>query len=545
MHFLTAAPASPLVALVGRPNVGKSTLFNRLVRRRQALMHDEPGVTRDRLFGAFEVHDAGHQAHVLRLVDTGGLVPPGDDALAAAMMQQTKMAIDEAALVLLVVDARAGLLPDDAEAARMLHRSGTPFCVVANKVDVAGHEGFVAEFYALGCQDIVGISAEHARNIDEVRDYVAASLAARDLLSAATVKPPEPERRPLRGLDADGAGRADGLDGANDASKAAPAADGAADALEGDEAFDDFDAAFGDDADAADEVPAATEVIEWDGGAIRVAVVGRPNAGKSSLINAVLGHERLVASPEAGTTRDVIDTACEVAGQPYVLVDTAGIRRQRAVQTRLEGLMVHMARASLERADVVVLVVDATQRPSEQDAKIAAMAHERGCGLVLAANKWDLIENPEWRERFVPAIRHDMPFISYAPVVPTSAMTNAGIDALFEAVLQVQKERHRRIGTGTLNRFFREVVGSHPPPFRSGARPQMTFISQPMVRPPTFVIATRRPATLVESYRRYLINALRQRFGFEGTPLWLKFRAPSGGRPRAHRPPPSRARARR
>lgn len=527
-HLLQASVNAPLVALVGRPNVGKSTLFNRLVGRRRALMHDEPGVTRDRLFGAFVVDDARGREHVVRLVDTGGLEEAGSDELRRATRSQTELAIEEAALALLVVDGERGLLPEDAAAARLLRRSGTPFVVVVNKVDVAQHESRTADFFVLGAERTCGLSAEHARNLPELRDAIAAELSATACLDDETLRRDRrDEARDAVGPDAafGGAFTANGPDG--------PEAFGVGDAALAIAPHERDQDGF---LRPSDEPVADPTRIEWTGGPIRVAVVGRPNAGKSSLVNALLGEERLVASRAAGTTRDAIDVACEIDGQPLVFVDTAGIRRQRAVLTRLEGLMVHVARDAMARADVVAIVLDATQRISDQDQKIAAMAHEQGCAVVIVATKWDLIENPEWQEKFPVAVRHDLPFVSYAPLVTASARTGRGRDELVAAVLQAQRERHRRVGTGALNRFFRQVVDGHPPPHRGGQRPQLQFVSQPMVRPPTFVVASKRPHAIAESYRRYLINALRERFGFEGTPVWLKFR--EAAKKRRHPAPP-------
>lgn len=526
-HLLQASPEAPLVALVGRPNVGKSTLFNRLVGRRRALMHDEPGVTRDRLFGAFIVDDAEGREHVVRLVDTGGLEEAGTDELRLATRSQTQMAIDEAALALLVVDGERGLVPEDEVAARLLRKSGTPFVVVVNKIDVPAHELRSADFFALGAESTCGLSAEHARNLPALRDAIAAELLAADTLTEFTV------RREARAYDDAPFGPDAEFGGAPN--RGAPGAT--------DDASLTIDAGERDEEGRLIDAPEPNldpTRIEWLGGEIRVAVVGKPNAGKSSLVNALLGEERLVASSAAGTTRDAIDVACEVDGQPLIFVDTAGIRRQRSVLSRLEGLMVHVARDAMARADVVALVLDATQRVSDQDQKIASMAHEQGCGLVLVATKWDLIENPEWAEKYPVAIRHDLPFVTYAPLVTASALTGRGRSELVAAVVQAQRERHRRVSTGALNRFFRQVVDTHPPPHRGGQRPALQFVSQPMVRPPTFVVASKRPQAIAESYRRYLINAIRERFGFGGTPVWLKFREAAKRRHPAPPPPPRR-----
>jgi GTP-binding protein len=504
------AHRSPLVALVGRPNVGKSTLFNRLVGRRQALMHDQPGVTRDRIFGKMAMDDltpSNSPIHDgLRLVDTGGLVDPDQDPLFAAMMVQTHAALADATVIVHVVDGQAGLLPYDTEIARMLRRLGKPVILAVNKVDIGAHEATAHDFYPLGAKTLIALSAEHNRQVTDLREAILEQLISLDARlmpqAPAPAAPEEEDASVALWAEADAAHRR--------------LAEGAPD--------DDFGAA---DTDTDAPAGSKTSQVEWSGGPIKVAVVGRPNVGKSSLINAILGQARLVASPLPGTTRDAVDTSYVHEGQEYVLIDTAGIRRQRAISDRLESLTVNMAFDSMDRADVVVLVLDGVQRPTDQDAKIAAMAQSKGVGVVVVASKWDLVENPEWKEKFVDAIRHDLPFIDYAPVVKTSAVTSRGLSDLFAQIVRVQEERHRRVSTGELNRFFKEVVQTHPPPGRKGKRPHLFFVSQPLVRPPTFVFASRGADALARSYQRYLANSLRRRYGFDGTPLWLKFRESS------------------
>lgn len=457
--------AMPLVALVGRPNVGKSTLFNRLIGRRTALVFDEPGVTRDRIFGEARM---GHGK--VRVVDTGGLTAGIEDAMQAGMRQQTQVAIDEAELVLLVVDAHAGITPADVEVAQLLRQAGKATIVVANKVDVLSRECLAAEFWQLGFTAVWPVSAEHGRGFEDLERDITERLDLPEYL------PEERDQAPIPVSD-----------------KPMP-----------------------------DSAPSR---IEWDGSKpIAVAVIGRPNAGKSSLINYLLGEQRLLASAEAGTTRDPIDTPLQHAGQDYLFIDTAGIRRKRSITRKLEQFAVVAAFNSIDRADVVLMVLDGATRPTDQDARIAAMAHDKGKGLVLVVNKWDLAENPDWREGYMEALRQQLPFADYAPVVRLSAKTGKGVKGLFKHVISAQQERHRRVGTGELNRFFREVVNSHPPPLSGGKRPQLYFVSQPLVRPPTFVFASNRANDLHFSYIRYLQNALRRRYGFGGSPIWLKFR---------------------
>lgn len=463
----------PLVALVGRPNVGKSTLFNRLTGTREALVFDRPGVTRDRLFGtAIDGNDA------IRVVDTGGFDSDPHDPLLSRMREQTQLAIDEADLVLLVLDGADGLAPADREVAQLLRKSGKAVLGVVNKIDVTDHEDRVADFYAMGLDTLVAVSAEHGRGTDDLWDEMRARVRV-----------------------------------------------GEVEALEAEEAQQLVEA----------EEPEGPSRVEWKGGPIRVAVVGKPNVGKSSLINRLLGQERLLATDVAGTTRDPVDTQVEHEGQTFVFIDTAGIRRKRSIADRLEKFAVMAAMRSIERCDVAVLVLDSTQLISDQDARIVSMAHERGKGVVLVANKWDLIENPEWRDKFPEAVRVDLPFVSYAPLVRLSAKTGKATHKIFAPIIRAQQERHRRISTGELNRFFREVVERNPPALFKGKRPQMYFVSQPLVRPPTFVFTTKNPQNVPESYGRYLRNQLRERFGFEGSPVWLKFRARGRQKARGNR----------
>lgn len=457
--------ALPVVALVGRPNVGKSTLFNRMVGARRALVDNRPGVTRDRLFGECE-----HAGRIFRVVDTGGFDDDKDDPLLQQMLSQTQLAIDEADAAILVVDGAGGVTPDDREVAVRLRRAGLKVITAVNKVDVVGHEERGVDFYELGF-DLVTVSAEHGRHFGELLDRVLEDVDAPQL----------------------------------------PDADDEARALE--------------EAAQAQEEEGAESKILWQGGPIRVAVIGRPNVGKSSLINRLLGKERLVSSDIAGTTRDSIDTVVERDDQSFVFIDTAGIRRKRSIADKLEKFSVMSALRTVDRADVVVLVLDAAERPSDQDAKVAAIAHERGKGILIVGNKWDMIENPEWRDGYPAAVRMDLSFVDYAEFVRVSAKTGRGTQKIFPAIVAAQRERHRRIGTAALNRFLGELLGRQPLTYFKGKRAQIFFASQPMVRPPTFVFASRNPENISQAYRRYLHNQLRERFGFVGTPLWLKFRA--------------------
>lgn len=472
---MTAAIHLPLVALVGRPNVGKSTLFNRLVGRRQALVSDEPGVTRDRLSTEVQLN-----GHVFEVVDTGGVAFSDADLLLARVRLQTQVAIEAADLVVLVVDARTGLTAADEEMARLLRRAGKPTVVVGNKLDTPGTQPqALGELYALGFDAVFPLSAEHGHGLGELVETV-----------IEATKPPrqgvvEAARSPLTV--------------GPDAPDTAPEAD--------------------------DGAPVnANAAADWTQQPIRVAVVGRPNVGKSSLINRVLGEERLLATDVPGTTRDSVEAVVHRHGQQFELVDTAGIRRRRAIDTKLERVSVLMARRAIQQADVVLVVLDATARPSAQDARIATLADEAGKGVVLVANKWDAPDNPEWRRNFPKALRVDLPFLEYAEIQTVSAKTGRGVNDLFRAIRDAQAARHRRIGTGELNRFFKEVVEHHPPPIQRGHRPRLYYVTQPMVRPPTFIFAATETAYIDTTYVRYLRNALRERYGFQGTPLWIKFR---------------------
>ncbi len=458
----------PLVALVGRPNVGKSTLFNRLLGRRAAITDPEPGVTRDRHFGV--LHWAGRQ---LRIVDTGGF-DSGAGSLTLRIREQTELAIDEADLVVLVLDVTAGAQASDHDVVALLRRAGKPMLVVANKADLPQHDAGVADLYTLGLDDILPLSAEHGRGVGELCERLCERLEA-----------PKEEVRP-------------------ESSPVPP---------------------------PEDEPPSH---IEWTGGAIKVAVVGRPNVGKSSLINRLLGEERLLASELPGTTRDAIDTELLRQGQHFVLIDTAGVRRKRSIAQRVERFAVMAAVRSLERADIAVLVVDASGPLADQDAKIAALAIDRGVGLIVAANKWDLVRGEEGAELFADSMARRLVFAGFARAVRVSAKNGRGLDALLDAIVEVQEERHRRIGTGELNRFFTEVVASHPPPASGTKRPRLYYVTQPHVAPPTFIVSASRASGLPPAYLRFLENSLRDRYGFGGTPIWLKLR------PRSPEPKTSR-----
>jgi GTP-binding protein len=458
----------PLVAIVGKPNVGKSTLFNRLVGRRTAIVDDQPGVTRDRLFG--EARLAGQRFLV---VDTGGVELRPDDKLLSRVREQTQLAIDEADLVLFVLDSDGGVTPADHEVAQMLRRSRKPTLVVANKVDTPRHEERLGAMYELGMEPIFPMSAEHGRGFSELVEAIYERIDAPEIEDVA------PGEGPL-----------------------------ATEPMPGEEL----------------EEGAPVSMIQWEGGPIRVAVVGRPNAGKSSLVNRLLGEERHLTGEKPGTTRDAIDSTLEHGDQTFVFTDTAGIRRKRSVIERLERFAVMMAMRGLEGADVALVVLDANETPSDQDSRIASLAIERGKGVILVANKWDLVKGEEAGKAFGQAVERQLGFAQFAPTLRVSARTGRGVEQLLERIVAVQRERHRRIGTGELNRFFKDVVEDTPPPIQHGRRPKLYFVQQPLIRPPTFIFTSSHGGDVRDSYARYLQNSLRKRYGFEGTPIWIKFR---------------------
>ena len=433
----------PVIAIVGRPNVGKSTLFNRLVGRRRALVRDVPGVTRDRLYGtvAFERWQA-------TVVDTGGFEPRPDSDLVAGVRSQVLIAIDEADLVVFVVDGRAGLTPFDEEIATVLRKSQRPVLLAVNKLDSVEQESALADYYRLGFADLVSISAEHGRGVAELLE------AARD-------------RSP------------------------APISDVAAEGT-------------------------------------RVAIIGRPNVGKSSLVNAVLGHERVLVHEMPGTTRDAVDTPVSFRGRPYVLIDTAGIRRKGRVSEALEKLAVIMALKSLERTDVAVLVLDASEGVTAQDAHIAGYANEAGRATVVTVNKWDLVPRDGARKAdVVGQIYERLPFIEYAPVCFTSALQHRGLDDLFDEVDRAAAHAKRRIEPGELLAVLRKAVERRPVTAR-GVPLRILGAQQVAVSPPTFALRVNLGGEIHFSYERYLVNSLRHAFAFTGSPIRLLFRRSPG-----------------
>jgi GTPase len=430
----------PKVALVGRPNVGKSTLFNRIVGRRKAITDNRPGSTRDRNYA-----QTSWQGAAFELIDTGGLLLGSDDPLLGPAGEQARLAIQEADLVVLVADARAGLLPDDQAIATRLRRGGKRVLVAVNKAE--GRDEGLEDFARLGFEDMLPLSAEHGQGVGDLLDAAMARLPR--------VAPPEDEASPPR-----------------------------------------------------------------------IALVGRPNVGKSSLLNRLLGTDRAVVSPIPGTTRDSVDSLVVRGEKKYILVDTAGIRRQRLLKENVDHVSVVQARHSLERADVAILVLDATEGPREMDATIGGYVQKAGRAVVLAVNKWDVAPELGLKQREVEQrFRDDLKFFAYAPVVFVSAESGRGLGALLGAVERVAAEARKRVTTGQLNRVLARAAQNHAPKGAKGnAAIKILYATQIGVTPPTFVLSLNHPGDLHFSYKRYLENQLRAEFSFEGVPIVIKTR---------------------
>jgi GTP-binding protein len=435
-----------MVAIVGRPNVGKSTLFNRLIGQRRAIVGDEPGITRDRIYG--EVEWAGSK---FSLIDTGGIVPEDDAVIPANIFKQAGMAIEQAGLLIWVVDARRGITQLDEELAQLLRATGKPVLVAANKIDSSRQESESTEFYQFGFEDVYPVSAEQGIGVGELLDGV------KELLQLQTDTNETEEPRELR-----------------------------------------------------------------------LAIVGRPNVGKSSLLNQLLGEDRVIVSPVAGTTRDAIDTVLETPERTFRLIDTAGIRRKGKTDEMTEKLSVIMARKSLERADVAIVLIDAVEGVTALDATIAGYALDAGCSIIIAVNKWDAVAEKETNtaSEFERSLRDKMKFLEWAPVITVSALSGQRVERILPLVARADEARNRRIPTSQLNDFFERAIaqprgGTAPSPGRSGfSRLKVQYLTQVGIRPPTFVVFTSggKPG-LHFSYERYLLNRLREEFDFFATPL--------------------------
>jgi GTP-binding protein len=451
------------IAIVGRPNVGKSTLFNRLVGARRALVDDRPGVTRDRREGEGRLGDLS-----FRVIDTAGLESAAPESLAGKMQAQTATAVAQADAILFLVDARAGATPVDRTFADLVRKSGKPAILVANKSEGRAGEAGALESYALGLGDPVAISAEHGEGLADLYD------ALRAALPQATAE-----------------------------------------------------------ADEADEDPAPAEAAEKP---IRIAVVGRPNTGKSTLINRLLGEERLVTGPEAGITRDAIAVDLEWQGRRVRVHDTAGLRRRSRVEEKLEKLSIADTLNAIRFAEVVIVLIDAQTPFEEQDVRIADLVEREGRAVVIGFNKVDLVERESGtRQRLRELVDRVLPQIKGAPVVAISARSGEGLDHLMKSVIDAHAVWNRRVPTAALNRFLAQASEAHPPPAIRGRRIRLDYMTQPKSRPPTFVLFSSRAAALPETYRRYLINGLREAFALPGTPIRLTLRGkanPFAGRKR-------------
>jgi len=430
----------PVVTLVGRPNVGKSTLFNRLIEERLAIVEDVPGTTRDRMYA-----DARWGGLTLTLVDTGGLLPDSNRDLMASVRDQVEIAMAEAEVIVFLVDAKEGLTATDLDIAVLLRRCNKPVILAANKADNESRRQAAVEFYELGLGDPYPISALHGTGTGDLLDAI-----------LDVVPPEQPEE------EAEG---------------------------------------------------------------VRIAIVGRPNVGKSLLLNTILGQERMIVSEKPGTTRDAVDSLVEWDGRPVTLIDTAGIRRRGRIEPGVERYSVIRALRAIQRSDVVLLLIDAVDGITAQDAHIAGYVVEEVRGVVIVVNKWDLIEkDSHTMDAYTREIRQALKFISYAPLVFVSALTGQRVNRALDVALRVQEARSHRAPTGQLNRILRDAALSHSPPSKRGKRLKIYYATQARTAPPSFVFFVNDPQLVHFSYRRYLENKLREAFGFEGSPLRLSFR---------------------
>ena len=463
-------PVAGTLAIAGRPNVGKSTLFNRLLGSRRAIVGDEPGITRDRLYG-----EAEWEGRVLRVVDTGGIIPEDKELIPGEIFRQARVALEEAGVIVMVVDGRTELAAPDLELARLLKRTGKPLVLAVNKIDTPQLEPYAQEFHRLGIGDLLPVSAETGNGVAELLEHVLElmPLSAESDAAEPAEEAPEP----------------------------------------------------------ADEQADASKPVET-----KVAIIGRPNVGKSTLLNALTGTGRAIVSPIAGTTRDAVDELVERDGQTYRFIDTAGIRRKGKTELMAEKLSVVMARKHLEAADVALIVIDATEGVTGGDATIAGYAHEAGRSVVIVINKWDAVTTgrtdgkpPADPSIFEQQARRQLKFLSYAPIVFVSATTGKNVPKLFSTLELVAAERRKRIGTGEMNRFLAHVDferASVP----VAKRVRILYMTQAAVSPPTFILFTDRAVKLHFSYARFLENQIREAFGFVGSPIWIKVRARNAGK---------------
>ncbi len=434
----------PIVALVGRPNVGKSTLFNRMTRQKNALVDNFPGVTRDRHYGEAEWLDKPFM-----LIDTGGFLTTDEDPFARDIREQVQQAVESADIIVVVLDGREGVSPFDMDLVDMLRSVQKPVFYAVNKIDQPEIEKNIYDFYSLGVARLYPVSSEHGYGFSAFMDDLIREMPETDETQAAEM--------------------------------------------------------------------------------IKLAVVGRPNVGKSSLINRLLGKKRLLVSDVPGTTRDAIDSICTVNGESFLLVDTAGIRRKGKVSRKIEKFSVIKSLRSLDRCDVALILLDADEGITEQDITIAGYAYERGCGCIFLLNKWDLVEkDADVARRYYDRLRYEAKYLSFAPAMTISALTGLRVTRVFSLVKDVYQQYTCRIGTGTLNRIIEQAVEQNDPPFHKGKRLKFYYISQVSAKPPTFVCFVNYPEVVHFSYRRYLMNQIREKAGLDKTPLRLIFRLRTG-----------------
>ena len=498
----------PLLAIVGRPNVGKSTLFNRLVGARRAIVGDEPGITRDRLYG-----EAEWRGHRFRVVDTGGIIPEDKDLIPSEIFRQARVAVDEAAAIVMVVDGRSELAAPDLELARLLRKTGKPLLLAVNKIDSDKQMALAGEFHRLGVKEVFPVSAEHGRGLDDLLDAFIAILPAEK----------ESQER-ITTEDTEGAEKGNRPSGEfrnHESNSTAPLTT--------------------DDPRLNAVLPTANDY--QPAAEVKVAIIGHPNVGKSTLLNQLTGTSRAIVSPIPGTTRDAVDEMVERDGQRIRFIDTAGIRRKGKTRLMAEKLSVVMARKHLEDADIALLVIDATEGVSALDATIAGYAHESGRSLIILVNKWDLVttgkkraisqaraarvqdsKRPNDQNLYLQRLRGALKFLNYAPVLFISASTGKNVDKIFPRIEEVARERRKRIGTGEMNRFLKTIDFERASvPMRQ--RVKILYMTQAKVAPPTFILFTDRAVKLHFSYQRFLENQIRHAFGFVGTPIWIKNRA--------------------
>ncbi len=437
----------PVIAIIGRPNVGKSTLFNRLSPpRKKAIVINEPGATRDRNYA-----DCAWNDKPFLLIDTGGFEPASTEGIMSQMREQTTLAVEEADIIIFLMDGRDGLTPSDREIAGILRATGKPVFFAVNKIDGPRHENLAHEFYGLGIETFYSLSAQHGYGIDELMDGVAGHL-------------PEPKADPK-------------------------------------------------DAGGDDERP------------IGIAVIGRPNVGKSSLVNKILGYERTIVNPLPGTTRDAIDTPFRVAGRDYLLIDTAGIRRKSRVSLTLEKYSVVHAIKAMERCDIALVLVDAEEGITEQDVKIAGMTLEKRTAAIIVVNKWDTIDKDNRTVgTYVRDIQDQLKFMDFAPIIFISALSGQRVSKIFGLVNTVYAQYTKRIGTPELNKTMREIVAANPPARYQNREVSFSYMTQVSVKPPTFVFFTRQPKSIHFSYERFLLNRIRESFGFDQVPIRIIFK---------------------